>query len=284
MNKNGPIFSYLLLPLTCVLLVLNLVFATPALALELYGNFKQGGLVIGHDDPGIKAFLDDIPLKVGPNGRFVFGFGRAAGPVATLRIVYADGKVSEQTFNIEAQVYDIERIDGLPPKTVTIPEEEKIRREKETAMVRTAREGSSDELDWAEGFIFPAEGRISGVYGSQRILNGEPRWPHFGLDIAAPVGTPVKAPAGGMVRLAEEDFLLEGGIIIIDHGFGVTSTLMHLSLVDVTVGQRVERGDVIAGLGATGRTSGPHVDWRINWGSVRLDPALALDMDALELQ
>ena len=282
MNKNRQIFSYFLLPITCFLLVLNLGFATPARALELYGNFKQGGLVIGHEDPGFEAFLDDIQLKVGPDGRFVFGFGRDAGPVVTLRIVYADGKVSEQTFNIEARVYEIERIDGLPPKTVIIPEEEKIRREQETAMVRTARAGSSNELDWAEGFIFPAEGRISGVYGSQRILNGEPRWPHFGLDIAAPVGTPVMAPAGGVVRLAEEDFLLEGGIIIIDHGFGVTSTLMHLSSVEVTTGQRVERGEVVAGLGATGRVSGPHVDWRINWGPVRLDPALALDMVALE--
>ena len=282
MNKNRQVFSYFLLPITCFLLVLTLGFATPAPALELYGNFKQGGLVIGHEDPGFEAFLDNIPLKVGPDGRFVFGFGREAGPVVTLRIVYADGKVSEQTFDIEARVYDIERIDGLPPKTVIIPEEEKIRREKETAMVRTARAGSSNDLDWAEGFIFPAEGRISGVYGSQRILNGEPRWPHFGLDIAAPVGTPVMAPAGGVVRLAEEDFLLEGGIIIIDHGFGVTSTLMHLSSVEVTTGQRVERGEVIAGLGATGRVSGPHVDWRINWGPVRLDPALALDMDALE--
>ena len=282
MNKNRQIFSYFLLPITCFLLVLTLGFATPAPALELYGNFKQGGLVIGHEDPGFEAFLDDIPLQVGPDGRFVFGFGREAGPGVTLRIVYADGKVSEQTFDIEARVYDIERIDGLPPKTVIIPEEEKIRREKETAMVRTARAGSSNDLDWAEGFIFPAEGRISGVYGSQRILNGEPRWPHFGLDIAAPVGTPVMAPAGGVVRLAEEDFLLEGGIIIIDHGFGVSSTLMHLSSVEVTTGQRVKRGEVIAGLGATGRVSGPHVDWRINWGPVRLDPALALDMDALE--
>ena len=181
--------------------------------------------------------------------------------------------------NIAEQVYDIERVDGLPPKTVTVPEEEKIRRAKETGMVRKARDTNTDALDWVGGFSLPAEGRISGVYGSQRILNGEPRWPHYGLDIAAPVGTDVKAPAGGVIRLAEPDFLLEGGIIILDHGFGVTSTLMHLSSVDVAQGQRVERGDVIAKLGATGRATGPHVDWRINWGSVRLDPALALNMD-----
>jgi len=248
-------------------------------ALELYGSLKQGGLVIGRDNPGTRVFLDDTPLKVGPDGRFVFGFGRDAGPSASLRIIYADGREIVRTLPIEAQTYDIERVDGLPPKTVIIPEEEKIRREKETAKVREARANSSDALDWAGGFSRPADGRISGVYGSQRILNGEPRWPHYGLDIAADVGAPVRAPAGGVVRLAEKDFLLEGGIIIIDHGFGVSSTLMHLSSVEVTVGQRVERGEVIAKLGATGRASGPHVDWRINWGSVRLDPALALNLD-----
>jgi len=257
----------------------GLALTSQAEALEFFGHITQGGMVIGQDKPGIQAFLDDQPLRVDASGRFVFGFGREAGPVAKVKIVYPDGKTSEVTLNVSSQTYDIERVDGLPPKTVTIPEEERIRREKETAMVREARAKSSDALDWAGGFSQPAEGRISGVYGSQRILNGELRWPHYGLDIAADIGTPVRAPAGGVVRLAEKDFLLEGGIIIIDHGFDVSSTLMHLSSVEVAVGQRVERGEVIAGLGATGRASGPHVDWRINWGAVRLDPALALDLD-----
>ncbi|MCG8506759.1 MAG: M23 family metallopeptidase, partial [Sphingomonadales bacterium] len=134
----------------------------------------------------------------------------------------------------------------------------------------------SERMDWAAGFVWPAIGRVSGVYGSQRILNGEPRFPHYGLDVAAPTGAPVVAPNSGRVVLAEPDFLLEGGIVIIDHGFGVTSTLFHLSSVDVAVGQEVARGQRIGAVGATGRASGPHVDWRVNWNKVRLDPELLI--------
>ena len=276
MNKINSIFSFSALPFACLLFIF---FSLSANATTYIGQFKQGGLIIGQGDPGIEVYLDDNQVKVDETGRFVFGFGRDAGPVAILKIVFPNGNTSQSSFPIEKQVYDIERVDGLPPKTVNVPEEEKIRRQKETGLVRTARNTSTEALDWVKGFSLPAEGRISGVYGSQRILNGVPRWPHYGLVIAAPVGSEVKAPAGGVVRLAEPDFLLEGGIIILDHGFGVTSTLMHLSSVDVSVGQRVERGEVIAKLGATGRATGPHLDWRINWGSVRLDPALALNLD-----
>ncbi|MEE8259070.1 MAG: M23 family metallopeptidase [Sphingomonadales bacterium] len=265
----------------CASVGLLMLLPNHSQGLELHGALKQGGLVMGQDHPGTQVFLDGELLKVDSLGRFVFGFARDAGPEANLKIVYSDGKTLEQTLKIAEQEYQIERIDGLPPKTVTIPEEEKIRRAKETAMVREARKGVSAATDWVAGFMLPAEGRISGVYGSQRILNGEPRWPHFGLDIAAPLLTPVKAPASGVVTLAEKEFLLEGGIIIIDHGFGLTSTLMHLAEINVSVGQRVKMGEGIAGLGDTGRASGPHVDWRINWRSVRLDPALALEAGSL---
>lgn len=277
MSPVSRFFSQLFLMLSFAFVAVYSI--TSASALELYGALKQGGLVLGQDQPGVQVFLDETPLKVSPDGRFVFGFGREAGPEAYLKIIYPSGAILEQTLVIEPQTYKIERIDGLPPRTVTVPEEEKIRRESETAMVREARKPVTGATDWVGGFALPAEGRISGVYGSQRILNGEPRWPHYGLDIAAPIMTEVRAPAGGVVMLAEKDFLLEGGIIIIDHGYGVTSTLMHLAAVDVTKGQRVERGEVIAYLGATGRASGPHVDWRINWGSVRIDPALALNLN-----
>lgn len=249
-----------------------------AQALDLEGAFKQGGMVIGRDIPNINVFLDDKPVKVGADGRFVFGFGRDAKSTAILKIIYPNGTVIEQTLEIVKQTYNIERIDGLPPETVTIPEEERQRREKERAMVLDARAPVTDATDWDEGFLLPVEGRLSGFYGSQRILNGEPRWPHYGLDIAAPLNTPVKAPAGGIIRLANEAFLLEGGIIIIDHGFGVSSTLMHLASVNVKEGQRVEKGEIVGALGATGRTSGPHVDWRVNWQSVRIDPALLLEL------
>ena len=146
-------------------------------------------------------------------------------------------------------------------------------------MVREARSFKTDDLAWLSGFIRPAEGRFSGFYGSQRILNGKPRSPHYGLDIAGPTGTPIIAPASGVVRLAVPDFLLEGGIVIIDHGFGVTSTLFHMNSVDVKKGQAVRQGEQIGTIGQTGRASGPHVDWRVNWGNVRLDPILLIKPD-----
>lgn len=267
-----------LLPLMCLL-------AMPAQALELNGVLKQGGLLIGKVSPGAKVWLDGQLLDVTEDGRFVFGFPREAAESAVLRFTNGAGEIEERTLDIAPQNYDIQRVDGLPPRTVNIPEEEKKRRARERDMVKVARADQNRELHWAKGFKLPVEGaRISGVYGSQRILNGEPRWPHYGIDYAAPVGTPVKAPASGVVRLAEGDFLLEGGIIIIDHGFGVSSTLMHLHSVDVEVGQRVSTGDVVATLGASGRATGPHLDWRMNWGSVRVDPALALEIKAIEVE
>jgi murein DD-endopeptidase MepM/ murein hydrolase activator NlpD len=262
-----------------ILLASFLLFflATPALALDLEGSFKQGGMVIGQTEPGGKIFLGDKEVLVGPEGRFVMGFGRDENENVLLKIISPTGAIEELTLTIEPQIYEIDRVDGLPERTVTIPEEEKIRRQKEQGMVREARASVTHYQDWAAGFLRPAEGRISGVYGSQRILNGQPRWPHYGLDIAGEVGGPVKAPAGGIVRLAENNFLLEGGIIIIDHGFGVNSTFLHLSEVNVSVGQRVEQGDLVGAIGMTGRATGPHLDWRVNWGSVRLDPALVLE-------
>ncbi len=252
-------------------------WAFPALAIDLVGSFKQGGMVLGQTEPGDKIFLDDRVVMVSPDGRFIMGFGRDAEEKSTLRIISPTGKEEVLTLTIAPQTYAIDRVDGLPEKTVTIPEEEKIRRQKEQSMVKSARNPITEIMDWAGGFLKPAEGRITGVYGSQRILNGQPRWPHYGLDIAGDTGTLVRAPAGGIVRLAETDFLLEGGIIIIDHGFGVNSTFLHLSRVNVREGQRVERGDDIGTIGMTGRATGPHLDWRVNWGSVRLDPALVLE-------
>lgn len=257
-------------------IILLVSFAAQARAVELHGALEQGGMIVGKTEPGSQVFIDDTQIKVSDDGYFVFGFGRDFDDQATLKIVHFPEQSVEKILNIAKQTYNIDRVDGLPEKTVTVPEEEKIRREKETGMVRDARAANTDMLDWLGGFIMPAEGRISGVYGSQRILNGQPRWPHYGLDIANDVGTPVMAPAGGIVRLAQPDFLLEGGIIIIDHGFGVTSTLMHLSRIDVAAGQMIEQGQIVGAIGMTGRANGPHVDWRVNWGDVRLDPSLVL--------
>lgn len=251
-----------------------LVAGGPASALDLKGVFMQGGMVKGKAEPGLRLFLDGAEIFIGPAGDFVFGFGRDAAAAATLTILYPGGNEDFLPLAVAPQSYRVDRVDGLPPETVEIPAEEKARREREVGRVQEARAGRTTALDWTEGFALPAEGRISGVYGSQRILNGEPSTPHYGLDIAGPTGAPVQAPAGGRVVLVDSDFLLEGGIIIIDHGFQVFSTLMHLSKVLVKAGQEVRKGEVVGAIGATGRANGPHLDWRVNWGEVRLDPAL----------
>ncbi|WP_417450001.1 M23 family metallopeptidase [Kordiimonas sp.] len=254
---------------------------SPVLAVELSGTPAQGGMMWGKVKAGAKVSLNGKAVNVGPDGHFVIGFGRDAPANAKLAILHPDGTGEEQVIEIKARHFEIERVDGLPPKTVTPPPEWRKRRARETGMVRDARGHLTNELAWTGGFVRPAEGRFSGFYGSQRILNGKPRSPHYGLDIAAPVGTPIVAPASGIVRLAVPDFLLEGGIIIIDHGFGVSSTLFHMNSVDVEVGVTVEQGEQIGTIGQTGRASGPHVDWRVNWRDVRLDPMLLIEPEPM---
>jgi murein DD-endopeptidase MepM/ murein hydrolase activator NlpD len=182
-----------------------------------------------------------------------------------------------QTLAIVPRQWRIERIDGLPPRTVTPPPEVLKRIRREGALINAARARDSDAKDFAQGFILPAAGRFSGFYGSQRILNGKPRRPHYGLDIAAPVGTPVHAAAAGEVVLAETGLFYTGGTVVIDHGHGLTTIYSHMNSVDVNVGDSVAQGAPIGTIGATGRVTGPHLDWRINWFNVRLDPQLVLN-------
>jgi len=245
-------------------------------AVDLKGTLAQGGMVWGQVSVGSEILLDGAPVKVGPKGNFVFGFGRDAADEVALVIITRDGNRLTKKLVVAQRAFDIERVEGLPPKTVTPPPEWRERRKLETGRVRSARAEFTDATEWLAGFVKPAVGRFSGFYGSQRILNGKPRSPHYGLDIAGPVGEPVVAPAAGVVRLAAADFLLEGGIVIIDHGFGVSSTLFHMNSVDVKEGEMVASGAQIGTIGAKGRANGPHVDWRINWGSVRLDPFLLI--------
>lgn len=235
------------------------------------GDFSQGGLVTGEAEPGILIKLNEriVPVR---NGRFVFGFGRDESPSMTLTVT-RDGARGELTLlRIARRTYDIQRIDGLLPAQVTPPPAvlERIRRENE--MIAAARQRSSAQQDFLRGWIWPAQGPVSGVYGSQRILNGEPRTPHYGLDVAAPTGSPVVAPAAGEVVLAEADIYFTGGTIIIDHGMGINSAFSHLQSLNVKVGQQVRQGEQIGTVGATGRATGPHLDWRVNWYDVRLDP------------
>jgi len=259
-----------------VLLAGALAAAAPAAEkpLALEGDFTQGGLVIGTAAPGARVVLDGRPLRVGDSGRFLLGFGRDARPAAELVVTYPDGTRRARSLTISQRAYEVQRIDGLPPKMVT-PEPavlERIRREQ--ALVAAARERDTAAAFFESGFIWPCLGPISGVYGSQRILNGEPRQPHFGIDIAAPAGTPVRAPADGVVVLVHPDMYFSGGTVIIDHGHGLSSAFLHLSRVTAGQGQRLRQGEVFAEVGATGRVTGAHLDWRMNLFSERLDPQL----------
>jgi murein DD-endopeptidase MepM/ murein hydrolase activator NlpD len=247
-----------------------------ALALELTGEPVQGGILFGQAAPGSTVALDQQDIMVSSEGLFVLGFGRDESGQRTLTVTGPDGKQEAQTLDIAAREYRIERVDGLPPRTVTPDPEALERIRQEAAMVSNARARRDSRTDYDTGFDWPAPGRISGVYGSQRVLNGEPRRPHYGLDIAAPTGTPVTAPAGGIVTLASPDLYYSGGTIILDHGQGLSSTFLHLSRILVEAGTVVQQGDVIGEIGATGRASGPHLDWRMNWLNQRVDPQVLL--------
>ncbi|MDR6982854.1 murein DD-endopeptidase MepM/ murein hydrolase activator NlpD [Rheinheimera pacifica] len=246
------------------------LFAQPALELE--GQLTQGSLLRGKAAVGSKVFFNDIELPLSSDGRFVFGIGRDA-PLKHQLTVQLNGEKYIKPLTFTARQYDIQHVNGVAQKYVTPPAEvtERIRRDNQ--QVRAVRETVSGLPFIFDTPIMPAKGRISGVYGSQRVFNGEPRNPHYGLDVAAPVGAPVVAPLSGKVLLAE-DLYYSGLTLIIDHGFGISSTFMHLSRFDVAVGDNIEQGQKIAEVGATGRVTGPHLDWRINWQQERLDPAL----------
>lgn len=248
------------------------LFNPCAEALELVGDAVQGGLIFGKTEPGSSVSLDGKAVMVSADGVFVIGFGRDETGTRTLQVRKPSGQEESRALPLALRDYNIERVDGLPPRTVTPDPEAAERIRQEGAMVANARARRDQRTDFTDGFAWPAEGRISGVYGSQRVLNGEPRRPHFGLDIAAPTGSPVYAPADGIITLAHPDMYFSGGTIILDHGQGLSSSFLHLSKILVEAGTTVMKGDLIAEIGATGRASGPHLDWRMNWLDRRVDP------------
>jgi murein DD-endopeptidase MepM/ murein hydrolase activator NlpD len=248
---------------------------SPAAA-ELSGTATQGGAMFGRAEPGSTVTLDGRAVRVSPDGRFVFGFGREAPATAVLEVRGPSGAIERQTLKIQPRQFDVQHVDGLPQNLVTPDAEEVARIQREQAAVLEARKRDLDRPLFASGFIWPALGPISGVYGSQRILNGEPRAPHYGVDVAAPEGSPVRAPADGLVTFARPDLLLTGGTLVIDHGHGLSSTFIHLSRIDVASGAEVKQGDVVGAVGATGRATGPHLHWGMNWFETRLDPQLVV--------
>ena len=258
-----------------------LLWALQVHAVELRGKLTQGGLIFGKAAPGTKVSLDGRVVRVSPDGDFVFGFGRDAPASAVLKIERPGQAAEERSLAIATREYRIQRIDGLPRRMVTPPKSVLDRIKRENGEIAKLRAEDSPKVHFLGTWLRPSPGRVTGVYGSQRILNGKPRRPHFGIDFAAPTGTPVVAPAGGTIVLAHKDMYYTGGTIIIDHGHGLTSAFLHLSALSVKVGQNVDRGQKIGAIGATGRATGPHLDWRINWFDQRIDPAYLLPADAL---
>jgi hypothetical protein len=251
--------------------IATLILSTTAAAAvtDLPSSVSQGGLVIGHAAPGSRVTVAGKPVHVGADGIFVFGAGRdEQGP---LDVVVGGARHS---LNVTPRDWPIERVEGVPPATVNPPPDIAARIQREQAEVVAARNRDDAREDFAHGFIWPVTGRISGRFGNQRIYNGDPKAPHSGMDIAVPQGTPVKAPADGIITFAKPDLYLTGGTVLLDHGFGLSSNFLHLSRIDVKVGQHVHQGDVIGAAGMTGRATGPHVHWGFNWFGVRLDPLL----------
>ena len=238
---------------------------------------KQGSMVVGRVNGDAQVLFNNKNLRINQQGYFVFGVGRDAPAEIELTVVSQQNRVN-YPIQIASREWQVERIDGLPPSKVSPKSKEVLSRiKREAKLVRQARNTESEVDYFKMPFIMPAEGRISGVYGSQRILNGEPKRPHYGLDVANKVGTKVIAPADGVVLLTYEDMFYSGGTLIIDHGHGISSTYIHLNSIDVAVGQQLKQGEVIGSIGATGRATGPHLDWRLNWFNTRLDPHLLIE-------
>ncbi|MFZ5757271.1 MAG: M23 family metallopeptidase [Pseudomonadota bacterium] len=248
--------------------------AAPEAALPvqfLRGEFRQGELIVGRVPPGSRVKLGDRALRVAGDGTFVFGLDRDADPEIAIDVVLPDGKPWRETRPVAARQYNIQRVTGIAERIMNPSADDQKRIDEENAQVGRARHRDDDRLDFLQAFIWPAAGPVTGVFGSQRYYNGVPKRPHFGVDVGVPVGTPVVAPAPGVVTLAHPDMFYSGGTLIIDHGYGVSSTLMHLSEVLVKTGDVVARGQLVAKSGASGRASGPHLDWRMNWFGVRID-------------
>ena len=259
-------------------LLILIIFLLPAQinAVEFKGKFLQGHYIIGLTDPSAQIIIGKKKIKVSDDGYFVFGIDRDR-KFDLLVTKILDGKKEKIIKKVLKRKYKIQRIDGLEESKVTPPESVYKRIKDENNKIGEARAINSDLPFFKNKFIMPVEGIISGVYGSQRILNGKPKWPHYGIDIAAKKGTMIKSSASGIVTMAEADLYYTGGTIIMDHGHGISTIYSHLENVMVSVGDKINQGDIIGTVGSTGRSTGPHLDFRVNWFQTRLDPMSLLN-------
>ena len=241
---------------------------------SITGALTQGSLALGSAPPGSLAALDGRPLRVTADGRFAFGFGPDQTKASLVTVRYPDGGGDSRSFTPSPRTYEEQRVDGLPQHTVTPPPEVRARIAREAEAVYLARLSDSAGNDFLSGLDWPAPGILSGVFGSRRIDNGVPMSPHYGVDMAAPAGTPILAPADGVVSISGDQYL-SGGFTLIDHGQGVSTSYLHQSKRLVKAGDVIKRGQRIGLIGATGRATGPHLHWAMNWFQVRLDPSLS---------
>ncbi len=251
--------------------------AIPARATRLPASVQQGAMVLGVTHPAAIVEVAGRTLRVTPYGSFVLGIGRDATGEAVVRIKQPATGWVEHRIAVTPRDWPIERINGVAPSTVNPPKAIAERIQREQARVVAVRSRDDARTGFAQTFIRPVEGRISGRFGNQRVYNGTPKSPHSGMDIAAPTGTPIKAPADGVITFADPGLYLTGGTVVLDHGHGISSNFLHLSRIDVKVGDAVKQGDVIAAVGATGRATGPHLHWGMNWFDTRIDPLLVLE-------
>lgn len=253
--------------------VFALLAIPAAFALEITREWQQGAVIIGQVPVGVSVEYKQRKLQLTKDGKFVIGLGRDAPAIAEI-VATSNGKSETYQFDVKARTYDVQRVDGVPQATVEPNKEQDERIAREAALVTNARKADLPLDFFTQKFQWPLIGPISGVYGSQRVYNGIPKTPHFGVDIAKPVGTMVKAPVGGVVTLVHPDMFLSGGTLIIDHGHGLSSTFIHLSKILVKSGDKIHQGQEIALVGKTGRASGPHLHWAMNWFEERVDPQL----------
>ena len=259
------------------LLFLIIVLTSSQLnAVEFKGKFLQGHFIVGITDPTAEIIIGKKKVKVSKDGYFVFGIDRDRKfDISITKII--NGKKEVVTKKVLKRKYNIQRIDGLEESKVTPPESVYKRIKEENNRIGEARAINSDLPFFKNQFIMPVKGIISGIYGSQRILNGKPKWPHYGIDIAAKQGTMIKSSGSGTVTMAEDDLYYTGGTIIMDHGHGISTIYSHLETLMVSVGDKINQGDIIGTGGSTGRSTGPHLDFRVNWFQTRLDPMSVLN-------
>ena len=240
-------------------------------------SVPQGALVFGKVPPGSQVRYRERLLRAIGYGTVALGVGRDETGPLKVDVTLPSGRMEPVSIAVTPRDWPVEHVNGVPPKTVNPPPEIAARIQREQALVTAARERDDERTDFALPFQWPVQGRISGRFGNARVYNGQPGAGHSGMDIAAPDGTPVRAPAGGVVTFASPDLYLTGGTVLLDHGHGVSSNFLHLSRIDVKVGDRIEPGQVIGAVGATGRATGPHLHWGMNWFDTRIDPLLVLE-------